>query len=211
METTLEVRWFGPGSPPDAVTIRFDDLGAPGPQGRTDTYLPLSGNEDLGVKLRDGSRALEFKLRRREFSDAKLTAAGGHIERWQKWSLPIDDEACRAAGLGLPGESRVEVDKSHRLLTYRLAADGSAALAAERPGDGCSVEVTRLRVRGEPWWSVGCEAFGAEHRLTDALAAATAAFFTEDVAGALTGTLSCGYPAWLSRLTGAGATEVRPG
>ncbi|MGH9042209.1 MAG: hypothetical protein ACRDZ3_18475 [Acidimicrobiia bacterium] len=203
METTLEVRWFGPGSPPDAVTGRFDALGASGPQKRTDAYLVLPGNDTLGVKLREGGTAFELKLRQGDDHPAAFPSGpAGRVERWQKWSFPVGDDACRAARLGLPGESLVDVAKSRRLVAYRLGADGTAALARDRAGDGCSVEVTTLDVAGGHWWSVGFEAFGAEQRLADALAAAVAAFFAdagsaEELAGAPSG----GYPAWLGEIT----------
>lgn len=206
METTLEVRWFAPGRPRDALTRRFDDLGAPGPQSRTDTYLAISGTDDLGVKLREGGQAFELKLRQHDFGAAKLTAgAAGNLERWQKWSFPVTDAASRASRLGLPGESLVEVEKNRRLLTYRLAPDGSASPVEERAGDGCSVELTRLMVRGREWWSLGFEAFGSQDRLADALTAATGAFLAAGaVAAALDGARSCAYPAWLGTVTAEG-------
>jgi hypothetical protein len=199
METTLEVRWFAPGHPPDALTRRFDDLGAPGPQSRTDTYLDLSGTDDLGVKLREGGKAFELKLRQHDFGETKLAGrATGNLERWQKWSYPVIDAACQAAGLGLPGGSWVEVEKNRRLITYRLAADGTVVPVEARQGDGCSVEITTLVMKGSEWWSLGFEAFGAHERLADALTATAETFFAgADVDRALDRTRSCGYPAWL--------------
>lgn len=203
METSLEIRWFGPGQAPVVLAHRMDELGAPDPDDRTDTYLRLPGTEDVGVKLRDRGQAFEIKLRERNLGESKLNGTPtGAVERWQKWSFPIADPACRAAGLGLPGESLVDVDKSRRLLTYRLAPDGSVALADERDGDGCSVELTALVVRGAKWWSVGFEAFGTEDRLADALAASAGAFFAAaEWSGALAGARSCAYPAWLVAVT----------
>jgi hypothetical protein len=204
METTLEARWFAPGRPPDALTRQFDDLGAPGPQSRTDTYVFLSGTDDLGVKLREGGEAFELKLRQHDFGETKLTGGvAGHLERWQKWSFPVTDAACRAAGLGLPGEPLIEVEKNRRLVTYRLAADGTVSLVEARQGEGCSVEITSLVVSGSEWWSLGFEAFGAQDRLADALTATADAFLTRaDVAGTLDGVRSCAYPAWLHAATG---------
>lgn len=199
METTLEVRWIAPGRPPDALTRRFGDLGAPGPQGRTDMYLCVSGTDDLGVKLREGGKAFELKLRQHDFGDTKFAVGvAGNLERWQKWSFPVTDAACQAAGLGLPGGSWVKVEKNRRLVTYRLAGDGTVAMVDEREGDGCSVEVTSLVVNGSEWWSLGFEAFGSTDRLADALTATTEAFFAgAELSGALAGTPSCAYPAWL--------------
>ncbi|HEY3240256.1 MAG TPA: hypothetical protein VGL92_11865 [Acidimicrobiia bacterium] len=199
MDTTLEVRWFGPGRPPDALTRRFDELGAPGPQTRTDTYLHLSGTDDLGVKLREGGQAFELKLRQHDFGESKLGGrVAGSLERWQKWSFPVDDARCQAAGLGLPGESLVEVEKRRRLVTYGLARDGTVSPVGGRQGDGCSVEVTMLALGGSEWWSLGFEAFGSQDRLADALTATADAFFAAGgLSGVLAGARSCAFPAWL--------------
>jgi hypothetical protein len=199
METTLEVRWFDPGRPPDVLTRRFDGLGAPGPQSRTDTYVAAPGTDDLGIKLRQGGEAFEVKLRQQDFGETKLaTGVAGNLERWQKWSYAVADPDCRASSLGLPGESLIEVEKNRRMIIYRLSPDGSVSLAEERAGDGCSVELTRLVVRRREWWSLGFEAFGAQDRLADALTASADAFFAGgSVAGALDGARSCAYPAWL--------------
>ncbi len=199
MEATLEVRWFGPGPSPGGLAAWFDDLGAPGPQRRTDTYLLLPGTDDLGVKLREGGEAFEIKLRQQDLGDAKLAGVSGRLERWEKWSFPVRDDVCREAALGLPPASLVDVEKDRRMMSYRLAGDGSAIRAHEGEGDGCSVELTALTVQGSDWWSVGFEAFGSEARLHDALRATEEAVFALATAGSavLAAALSCGYPAWL--------------
>jgi hypothetical protein len=202
METTLEVRWFGTGPPPDAIGRRFDDLGAHAPEERTDTYVLLPGTDNLGVKLREGGEALEFKLRQHDFGDTKVAAVSGNLERWQKWSFPVEDESCRAAALGLPSGSLVDVAKRRRLVTYRLGPDGSPVKAEERSGDGCSVEITSLAAKGSEWWSLGFEAFGSQDRLADALTATAEAFFAgaSGLSDLLAGALSCGYPEWLQEI-----------
>ncbi|MGH9003882.1 MAG: hypothetical protein ACRDYV_12210, partial [Acidimicrobiia bacterium] len=101
METTLEIRWFGPDQAPDTLIRRFDDLGATDPAERTDTYVPLIGNDSAGVKLRDGGTAFEIKLRQADLGRAESPyMPAGNLERWQKWSFPVVDPACRVAGLG---------------------------------------------------------------------------------------------------------------
>ena len=205
METTLEIRWFAPGPAPGALAGWFDDLGAPAPSHRTDTYLLLAGADDLGLKLREGGEAFELKRRRDDGGDAGLDiSAEGTPELWQKWSFPVDDASCRAAALGLPASSLVDVEKERRLLTYRLASDGAIALVKDREGEGCSVELTTLMVKGSDWWTFGFEAFGDEARLTDALTATASAFFAgTTVAKILALAPSCGYPAWLATVTAA--------
>jgi hypothetical protein len=208
METTLEVRWFGPDHVPDLLSCRFDDLGAPGPRIRTDTYLLLPGTDDLGVKLREGGEAFELKLRQHDFGDAKFVDVAGNLERWQKWSFSVGDPACREVAMGLPSGSLVDVEKGRRLLTYRLAPDGSVGPVDDRAGDGCSVEITTLTVPGSKWWTFGFEAFGAGERLADALTATADAFFAgAEAASVLAHAPSCGYPAWLRTTVGEAAAR----
>lgn len=197
MYATVEARWFAPGRPPEVLERRFDDLGAPGPEARTDAYLHLPGAPELGVKLRADGQRMEFKLREAEFGETRL--AGGpaaRLERWKKWSFPVTAGHRSVPGLGLPAGSWLEVGKDRRLVTYRLTRDGAVLPAAEWPDEGCSLELTALESGGRKWWSVAFEAFG--DRPVDALLATTEEFFRVPGAGeALEGTLSCAYPAWL--------------
>ena len=185
MDTTAEVRWFGPGRPPALLGRRMDELGAKGPEQRTDVYLCLPETEALGVKLRDGGVALELKLRERALGETEFP--GGPVgipELWQKWSFPVDEEARSITGLGLPAQAWLGVDKSRRLADY----------------PGCSVELTELRAAGEEWWTLGFEASGTD-QLVEALTAAVSDFFSQSaVVEELRGARSGAYPAWLRTL-----------
>jgi hypothetical protein len=177
MDRTAEVRWFAPGRPPAPLDGRMDELGATGPEGRTDVYLCLPETEALGVKLRDGGAALEVKLRERALGKMEFSGGvAGSPELWQKWSFPRGT----STDLGLPAGAWLEVDKARKL----------ADLA-------CQVELTELRAAGEEWWTLGFEASGA--RPDEDLTEAVAAFFSRrDLMADLKEARSCAYPAWLS-------------
>lgn len=185
MDRTAEVRWFAPGHPPASLGRRMDELGAKGPERRADLYLHLPETEALGMKLRDGGAALEFKLREQALGETEFPGgAVGSPELWRKWSFPVDEEARSLAGLGLPAQAWLAVDKARRLADY----------------PDCSVELTELRAAGEDWWTLGFEAFGAEVELIQALTDAVADFFNESaIIENLQGVRSCAYPAWLRR------------
>jgi hypothetical protein len=179
MDRTAEVRWFAPGQPPAPLDQRMDELGATGPEGRTDVYLCLPETEALGVKLRDRGAALELKLRERALGEMEFPGGvAGSPELWQKWSFARDT----STDLGLPAGAWLEVDKARRL------AD-----------PGCQVELTELRADGQEWWTLGFEASGAQPE--EILTEAVAAFFSRpDLNADLEGARSCAYPAWLSLL-----------
>lgn len=208
MSTTVEVRWFAPGHPPENLERRFDALGAPGREARTDAYLHLPGAVEVGVKLRAAGERFELKFREAEFGETRL--AGGpaaRLERWKKWSLPVTPGAGPGPGLGFPEGSWLHVDKARRLMVYQLTRDGAVLPVEAWPDEGCSLELTALRAAGQEWWSLGFEAFG--DRLVDALLAVTEEFFRVPVATeALEGSLSCAYPAWLqTEIAGSAASS----
>lgn len=207
MYTTVEVRWFAPGSPPDILESRFDTLGAPGREARCDAYLHVPGAIELGVKLRGSGDRLEIKLREVEFGETRL--AGGppaRLERWQKWSFPVGSNGALPAGLGLAEGSWLEVNKARRMITYRLTGDGAVVWAEQWPEEGCSLELTALTAGGQQWWTVALEAFG--DRPVDALLATAEEFFrVPGPAEVLAGSRSCAYPAWLQAEIGESATR----
>lgn len=184
MDRTAEVRWFAPGPPPALLGRRMDDLGAKGPERRTDEYLCLPETEALGVKLRDRGAALELKLREQALGETEFPGgAVGSPELWQKWSFPVVDEEART-GLGLPTQAWLAVDKVRRLADY----------------PDCSAELTELQAAGEEWWTLGFEAFGND-QLVKALTGAVADFLSESaLVEEVRRARSWAYPAWLRTL-----------
>ena len=160
METTLEVRWFYPGMPPAVVQRWFelDLLGELLPtETRTDWYADLKqydsvwlnnfssrvlDSEEVNFKLRQGN--LELKLRER-LSNYKFersnnsSISAGKVEQWCKYdsqqlkeSIPID---------WLRDRRWVGVDKER----------------SQKLDGGVAVELTRLKVNRECWWTVAFE------------------------------------------------------
>ena len=136
------------------------DGGAASAEPRTDDYALLPGSAVVGVKLRAGR--LEIKALARAVGPLRLTPAiEGLVETWVKLAVQVPD------GPGLDRSLRakavmVSIDKTRWLRRFALAgAAGPVEVAAgTTPARGCDVELTRLRVRGSDWWTVGLEAFG---------------------------------------------------
>jgi hypothetical protein len=197
MDRTAEVRWFFKGPPPEALASWFGRLGAE-PRERSDLYLGLGRTDALGIKLRGGPGGnIEFKVRERDHGPRELLAGiTGNVEEWRKWSFGTD---ASTPGLGLPTDLWVEVRKMRRSASYQPPGFEPWVEAA-RQGDGCSVELTELRLPGDDWSTLGFEAFGSEDTVLASLERAVCAFFAglhpPEVMG---GHLSSGYPGWLRR------------
>jgi len=196
---SLELRWILPGQLPEAAARWFDRLPA-AVESRQDAYLPALGG--LSVKVRGGG-PFEVKVYRGSPGLLDVTdRARGPMEYWQKWSFPFDppvqhgDEPTgwsavhktrRVSWCSISGESR------------RMSLPG----LSEEPG--CAVELTKVRVRGEAWWTLGFEATGPAEMLRRELeAAATLVFAQRPPAGLKFGIDDCrSYVEWLRQRPGA--------
>ena len=191
---TTELRWFVPGSLPAEVGVWF--AGSTGVlEERIDTYL-LDGREDIGVKRRF-RQTVELKVRqsldgRIEFGDG----LAGSLEVWRRWS---------------PAEHLVEhgvderwVDVHKSVMKRRFLLDGTEvpfSPVVKATGAGCDVEVARVTVDDDHWWTFAFAAFGPPETRREALLASWQALvaaapcpepFEPRTARAM------GYPEWLT-------------
>jgi hypothetical protein len=194
--TTLEVRWFLREGHPDAATAWFraeDDLVRA--DRRTDYYLNLF-LEQLGIKLREGN--LEIKLREKDLGIRKFTSGvAGRCGLWRKLSLPIADEAVET----LPDMDPrwwVSITKERQLRLFD--ARGESIPTTARVTDGCSLELTRLAVGEQSWWTVGFEAFGREESLESILSVTVKRSCEEAAVAGLEADSSWAYPELLARI-----------
>jgi hypothetical protein len=198
---SLEVRWIFPGRLEAAVAGWFGQFPA-GTESREDTYLLDPRLPGVSVKIRGGG-ALEAKVYRA--SPGILEVAGrarGRMESWQKWSFPVSPLS--------PGSAEAAdwqpVSKRRRVSRFSLA---SGRIVARAPGlgqgPGCEVELTEVRTRGQPWWTLGFEATGPASLLRSELEAAAAHVFARPVPGGLEPgpDQSRSYAEWLSQRSGA--------
>ncbi len=200
---SLEVRWIFPGQLEAAVARWFGRFPAAA-ESREDSYLLDPQLPGLSVKVR-GGRALEVKAYRG--SPGLLEVAGrarGRLESWQKWSFPVSP---LSPGGGDPPGWR-PVRKRRRISRFPLA---SGPVVARAPGPGqqprCEVELTEVRARGQPWWTLGFEATGPADLLRAALEATAALVFAHPLPGGVEPGPddSWSYAEWLCQRPGAGS------
>lgn len=168
-DTGFEIRWFYPGSIDAKVvewfTNQFYFQGNMSTEERTELYL-ITGNESVSPKFRGGKARLELKYRtgQKEFiaCDNNLS---GRIESWEKWEWNYSEDKqqeIKDAFLETSkGEPRVEVYKQRKQRKFKIAEDGSiqAADMEERLDIGCVLEITKLRVNGQDWWTLAFDVF----------------------------------------------------
>jgi hypothetical protein len=198
---SLEVRWIFPGQLEAAVVGWFGRFPVAA-ESREDTYLLDPQLRGLSVKVRGGG-ALEVKAYRG--SQGILEVAGrarGRLESWQKWSFPVSP---LSPGSGDPPGWR-PVRKKRRISRFSLAS-GQIVARAAGPGQQprCEVELTEVRTRGQPWWTLGFEATGPADLLRAALEATAALVFAHALPGGMAPgpEQSRSYAEWLSQRPGA--------
>ena len=185
MLTSFEIRWFYPGKLPAAISDWFeqDELGGKlqPPEEREDVYLYSPGCEYLGIKLRQGR--LEIKWRNAELDIVRLgEGVEGKLEKWGKWMCEDPSQESFKPEAVLGKSSWVSVKK------VRL----------QRLYNSCAMEITQLNVKGNDWWSLAFETFGAEASKLEQLRTIATQALESYNGSQLLAQDSYAYPTWLS-------------
>ncbi len=145
MQSTTEMRWWWRGGSPPQVAAWFAQLrGVVRDETRTDRYLALATDVDMGVKVRAGER-LEIKaLSHRERDVAMTDTVVGTLEQWLKWSF--------ALVAAPPDEAEIDQNPGTWIRTYK-----SRWLVEV---EDCVIELAEVDVGDERWWSLAAEASG---------------------------------------------------
>lgn len=189
MLTSVELRWFYPGNLPQEVSTWFkaNNLGQLlAPEQREDIYLFVAPDCDyMGVKLRQGR--LEVKWRRAELGTISFgNLVEGKLEKWGKWFCEDSTgESFKPQGVVTKSEW-IRVKKVRQQRTQR----------------DCSVEITRLDINGNNWWSLAFEAVGEDSAASANLQAVGSNIFQNYAYHQLQVQDSFAYPSWLTRSLG---------
>lgn len=203
MLASWEVRWFCAGEPDPGAVALFPEFEWSAIEARRDVYLRLPNAADLGIKQRQGR--LEVKGRRLVVPDVQLTPdAIGNLEQWIKW-------ICHGAELGALLESLegidslgIQVHKQRIQRKFRLGDTLEEVAIRERLDRGAYLELARIQVQGERWWSLGIEAFPADYEMPKQVKELVY-LLLKDASIQLPGTWSQSYPAWLTQFTAVGS------
>lgn len=151
MFVSAEIRWFWPKACPPLIFEQYHRNEAPAAtKSRTDVYLRLAGQTELGVKQRGNKTGIETKG-----LVAMCPLPEGHLasscQVWCKWS----------AESKVPSEwPQLSVAKTRWLRGFETAWDKAEADAEAR--QGCRLELTKLETaNGDIWWTLGFEASGS--------------------------------------------------
>jgi hypothetical protein len=202
MFPTAEVRWFYRGRVPPEVEAWFHQ-GAGKVQrhpAREDHYLRLSDTYALGVKLRQGRIEVKQRIRRPgvvRFHE-RVT---GIVEHWRKWSFQLAEPSRALSSIALPTTSWISVRKERVLRTYRLTIDKLVVPASAREAlrQGCEMELTRVHVAEQDWWTLAFESFGEESVLQQQLELVARHVFAADKPPSFNASQSRGYADWLRK------------
>jgi hypothetical protein len=198
---SLEVRWFGTGTPPRILGEWITGFDPVSTATRTDLYLSLP-DPSINLKLRDeGGEFVEFK---RLLGGPRRHAFGpeveGTLEQWYKWSFSLDHAPnlwrVDPTGLWLPVEKSraLSVLGEGRLRSLGVGPDADVT---------AHVEVTEVAVGSETAWTCGLEVAGDPEELEDTLDAVGGELFGEGFPLELPVAQSFGYGEWLHRRTSA--------
>jgi hypothetical protein len=208
MQVSAEIRWFWPSMPPSGLEEWFMSVDAhgctPGGGGiREDVYLRDPNQQELGIKLRGASGSIDVKGLVAVRSGALPRGPfDGPVEIWAKWT---------SHALRLVPHATIGTKKTRWMRKFDTSGSGQREIALgpdERPSSevvlperGCNVELTRIEIAGDVWFSFGFESFGGLETVESDLQA-VAATLTGRTPPALGRPQSGGYPTWLVTYAG---------
>ncbi|WP_193198356.1 hypothetical protein [Nostoc sp. MG11] len=202
MLITNELRWFYPGTIPEDIKLWFqqnclvDSLQSP--ETREDLYLYSPGCDYMGIKLRQGR--LEVKWRQAELDLLRFgELVEGRAEKWGKWLCCDSTGESFQPATVLDNASWVSVQKVRYSQLYQVLPDSSVqpVVSNENIDNPCTVEITSVVARDNPWWSIGFEASGEDVRLIDNLQTTASSIFYTYRGSRLVAADSYAYPHWL--------------
>jgi hypothetical protein len=154
----------------------------------------------ISVKLREDK--FEVKRREADFGIAPIGSVGtGRLGFWRKWSFTVADKSGEKA----PDGYWISIEKKRLLRKYILRDSGFVSVDPAKifSADGCTVELTTLKVRDVAWWSFGLEAFGPEEsRLRNTLEQVATRCLSDLNHSGLNRENSFDYPEWIASLSG---------
>ena len=184
MLTSLEIRWFYEGELPQAILLWFGQDELEGqlkpPEEREDLYLYIPEGEYLGIKLRQGR--LEVKWRQAELGIVPFgRQVEGKLEKWGKW---------------LCEDSTAESFQLEAVVGHKTWVNVKK-VRSQRLYDGCTLELTQLRIEGKDWWSLAFETSGTDANVMDKLQSIASKVFKSYTESPLQVQDSYAYPRWL--------------
>ena len=170
--------------------------------GRTDYYLRMPVQQNIGYKLREGKTEIKMRLG----EDESREFLNGHkavVNNWVKWSLELKSKADSPDQLyTLDKSAFLELNKKRVLVTFEVSVDHSVQIInpGDHPAEGCQVELTELIYKDQTWYSFGFEAFGENANLDRNFKLVTNRVMSEIQQPKLTIEASFSYPSFLLEL-----------
>jgi hypothetical protein len=161
----LEMRWFFEGQLPEGVLAWCQGKGFTPEGTRSDIYL-LFKSSDLGVKYREGKCEIKYRTCSEPFLSRNFRISG-RMERWGKSSLDLKDPLTNPFH-NVEGP-QVTVEKERYSCKYEIDPQKGTVTPAKdkkKINQGVMVEVTKLTVKGEQYWTMDIDALGEQQEVS---------------------------------------------
>jgi hypothetical protein len=197
-QLTREIRWFFGTENPLKHRLKERYLTHADFQHRIDTYYPVPGRIDWGLKSREG----KYELKRLTAAYDPLwfskTVSGKH-EGWEKWEITGEEIKDWEAWISDNGLQPFSLEKKRWVSKMQLDSEGKVEMHGYNVGfeKGCQIEYTELSWDSRVCFTFGLELFGGE--VWDKFLAFFSSIFENQ---ALKLENSYGYPCFIEKILG---------
>ncbi|MCH4823321.1 hypothetical protein ML462_09045 [Gramella lutea] len=163
MFKSREIRWFY-STELKAVEKWFMDNGHTFENAipRTDYYLPLKNQDDIGIKLREGNVEIKQRISRSKTENITRMSEG-NFENYIKWSFSSAEKDGLFQEI-IEGEKYNWLGVRKERIGYKLKENQNGSIIRVKLDDypefGCQVEYTRIKIMNEIWYTLCLEWFG---------------------------------------------------
>jgi len=214
MVYSAEVRWFFKNQTEFAVIEKWfnaRNLYFAGNWERADIYLQQPGLHNLGVKIREGKVEVKVLLADRGVLPLP-NGQSGLVNDWGKYSFGLqesDEEnknllqqfSREQLGTGMELWVRVDKERLWQKFSVNLAEESITPVAQDSwPAEGCGVELTKIKVNQQTFYTFGLEAFSKSRQEPANLELVLNKIIPEMPGASLRNSQSNSYPGFLEKL-----------
>lgn len=166
MLDSTELRWFFQGHIPEEIKNTFFSNTSRHYESRSDYYFVIRNCDYLGIKIRNRRLEIKWKRSSNPFYLSEHSVEG-NIEFWTRWEW--NDTSAYYDTMNFLTMANVvpciRVEKKRFQKKFVIQGNKFLELPPENPWFDVAMEITELKINGDPWWSIGFDLIQSDDKI----------------------------------------------